>query len=178
MAAARKAALIVLIILLAVCMLRANKPLTLTGKVYLPGPVKNQPYLIKGTLTISPEKIVISCEKNIFRLFNTYSDPLKNRISVSIKEVERIYVQGEQLLIFPIVVFYRKYRNFFEPRWEIKHVFFPDSITMEHQVLTFILDNPKAATVTGANLIKMINDRSKLLEKKHPGRGTGQVVER
>jgi hypothetical protein len=177
MADALKAAIILLIILIAVCLLRGQEPVIFTGKMVLPGPDAKKPYTFKGSVTITPEKIEISCEKRLFRLFNTFSDLRKRKLSIDTKDVDKIEIKGKRLIIYPTMVFYQRYRNIFKPAWKLIVAIFPQAVDKEYQIISFRLDKPQAAAVSGARLFKIINDQARQLREKHGDRGTGKIVE-
>lgn len=176
MGSARKAIIIILILLLAVCFLFSQEIVTINGKLLLPGTNIAQPYSFKGTVTITSKKIVIICQKRVFRPFNKFDEPHRRKLIIDTKEVDEIAIRKDYLVIYPLRSLYQRYRNIFITDRKFLGLRFWTAVEHEYQVIKFKLDEAMDLKTASAKLFNVINNQAKRLREIFGRRDTLQTV--
>ncbi|MCP4157335.1 MAG: hypothetical protein GY757_57020 [bacterium] len=92
--------------------------------------------LYPGTIEISAEKIIITCNKKIFRLFNDFSATPTNQLKIKRNEIKTLEITNEKIVIIPNAELFRRYRNYFCHTYKVRRFFETDGHDMALVFLT------------------------------------------
>ena len=129
-----------------------------TGKLLIPTASGKKPY--KSVIVITQAEIRLECDRKIFQPFNEFDTPKQAKIRVDTAQVDRIWLDGDEIIILPKDPFYRRYRNQFHHIRLVCILCDPNKTA-----IIFVIDNPADIGNAGQQLIQDIDNRQS--RKKH-----------
>jgi len=124
------------------------------GNLLIPTASENKKY--KCFISVTNTKILIDCKKKIIQPFNEFEVPKQSYLNIDTENIDRIWLDGYQIIILADYKFYLRYKNLFIDIRLIS-IYYSE----KRPAIILLIDNPGDLGTAGKELINKIDERQK-----------------